>query len=65
MYAVAAFILATIGGLWAWNTISELFSLPHAQYKHIIAAGLLLLIFRWSLTTSHKNCRHGEREHNV
>lgn len=65
LYAVAAFVLATIGGLWSWNTLSELFGLPHAQYKHILAAGVLLIIFRWSLVNNQKRCRHGEREQKV
>jgi len=65
LYAVATFVLATIGGLWAWNTLSELFSLPHAQYKHILAAGVLLIIFRWTLVTNLKSCRHSERDQKV
>jgi hypothetical protein len=43
---VCAFILITIFGLWSWNTISELFNGPQAQYKHVIAAISLLLITR-------------------
>jgi hypothetical protein len=42
-----AFMLVSVLGLWAWNTLSELFNGPVAQYKHIVAALLLLAILRW------------------
>ncbi len=38
------FLLVTVFGLWAWNTISELFNGPVAQYKHVVAALLLLAV---------------------
>ena len=41
------FLLITVFGLWAWNTLSELYSGPVAQYKHIVTALLLLAILRW------------------
>jgi hypothetical protein len=43
------FLLVTVFGLWAWNTISELYNGPAAQYKHVVAALLLLAILRWPL----------------
>lgn len=43
------FLVITVFGLWAWNTLSELFNGPVAQYKHIVAALLLLAILRWPL----------------
>jgi len=48
-WLLAGFLCITIFGLWAWNTLSELFSGPVAQYKHIVAALILLVIARWSL----------------
>jgi len=44
---VVTFLLATILGLWAWNTISALYSGPVAEYKHVIAVIVLLAILRW------------------
>jgi hypothetical protein len=41
------FLLITVFGLWAWNTISELYNGPVAQYKHVVSALLLLAILRW------------------
>jgi hypothetical protein len=47
------FLLATVFGLWAWNTISELYNGPAAQYKHVVAALLLLAILRWPVQRAH------------
>lgn len=54
LYVIGLFILASVAGLWSWNTISELFNLPHAQYKHALAAFFLLLIVKWGLSPSHR-----------
>jgi hypothetical protein len=43
------FLLVTVFGLWAWNTISELYNGPAAEYKHVVAALLLLAILRWPM----------------
>jgi hypothetical protein len=51
----AGFVVTTVFGLWAWNTLSELYSGPVAQYKHVVAALILLAILRWPLhRASHK-----------
>ena len=55
--AVGAFLLLTVVGLWSWNTLSELFNLPHAQYRHAVAATALLLITGWMLRGSRSNGR--------
>ncbi len=47
--AAALFVLVSVMALWSWNTISELWGLPHAQYKHVVAAFILLLTIRWSI----------------
>jgi hypothetical protein len=58
LHAVALFILATIAGLWSWNTLSELFNLPAAQYQHVLAAVLLLLLLKWGRCANrHATCR--------
>jgi len=44
---LAVLLVTTIFGLWSWNTLSELYGGPTAQYKHIVAALVLLAIIRW------------------
>ena len=58
-YAVLFFILFSSMGLWAWNTLSELFSFPHAQYKHIVAAIIIGFFVRWIFF----NSRHFGKSH--
>ena len=43
------FLLASIIALWSWNTLAGLFGIPHAQYKHVVAALALLLTTKWVL----------------
>ena len=42
-------VLSMILGLWAWNTLADLFNLPEAQVKHVIAATAIVLLLRWLL----------------
>jgi uncharacterized membrane protein (DUF373 family) len=66
LYIFSLFLLFSVAGLWSWNTISELFSLPQAQYKHVLAAFLLLLIVKWGLTPGrhfYKRISAGHREY--
>ena len=53
LYVIGLLLVASVAGLWSWNTISELFNLPQAQYKHILATFVLLLILRWGLSPGH------------
>ena len=48
-FLFSLYLLASIAGLWAWNTLAEVFPLPVAQYRHILAAMVLLLMFKWLL----------------
>ncbi|UCE88836.1 MAG: hypothetical protein JSW10_11010 [Pseudomonadota bacterium] len=64
LYAIVLLILASVAGLWSWNTISELFNLPQAQYKHVVAAFFLLFVLRWGLSSGHRAVgRLGGEEH--
>lgn len=54
LYGIGLFVLASVAGLWAWNTLAELFSLPQAQYKHVVAASFLLLVLKWGLCPKHR-----------
>ena len=62
VYAAGMFVLITIAGLWAWNTLSELFGGPQAQYRHVLAAFFMLLILQWGLGgcrfRSGNTCQH-------
>lgn len=51
---VVGFLLVTVFGLWAWNTLSALYNGPVAQYKHVVAALILLAILRWPLGVRRK-----------
>jgi hypothetical protein len=48
--AAGAFTLFSVGALWSFNALSELFGGPQAQYQHAIAAIVLLLVLKWGLT---------------
>ncbi|MCB1936968.1 MAG: hypothetical protein KDF59_13615 [Nitrosomonas sp.] len=48
-YGIGFFLMASIAGLWAWNTLAELFHWPTVIYKHVIAFFILLLLVRWVL----------------
>ena len=45
-FLATGFIVVSSLGLWAWNTVAGLVGAPDAQYKHIIAAMLLLFVTR-------------------
>jgi hypothetical protein len=56
-YGVMLVLLASVMGLWAWNTLAELFSGPQAQYKHVLALLVVLAMVKWGLfhdRTKHK-----------
>jgi len=44
---VVLLALVLLAGLWSWNTLAELFNAPHAQFRHMVAALVLLLSLRW------------------
>jgi hypothetical protein len=54
LYTVCLFLLTSVARLWSWNTIAELFNWPQTQYKHAIAALVLLLILKWSFYPDHR-----------
>lgn len=54
LLVVGVFLLSSVITLWSWNTLSELLSLPPAQYRHALAALLLLLIARWALLPGYR-----------
>jgi uncharacterized membrane protein YuzA (DUF378 family) len=58
--AIGTVVILTIVGLWSWNTLGDLFGLPAAQYRHVIAAIGLLFVLRFSLFHSR---HHWTRKH--
>lgn len=68
-YAAALLVIASLAGLWSWNTLAELSIVPVADLRHVFAAITLLLIVkalimprkrtsRWSA-----RCKHGHPAH--
>jgi len=53
IYMISVFLAASVAALWSWNTLSELYSWPLAQFKHVLAVFILLLLIRWSLFAKH------------
>jgi hypothetical protein len=51
---VVTVLVTSVFGLWAWNTLSELYSGPVAQYKHVVAALILLAILRRGVGVRHQ-----------
>ena len=39
--------LLSIMALWAWNTVAIPIGMQAAQFKHIVAAAILVFIGRW------------------
>lgn len=50
VFAVGALAFVSLAVLWSFNTLSELFGGPEAQYKHAISAFGMLLLLKWTLT---------------
>ena len=47
LYWVCLFLLASSAGMWAWNTLAELFGWPQMLYKHVLAAMVLFVLMKW------------------
>lgn len=60
---IGLFLLSSVAGLWSWNTLSDLFGFPQAQYKHILAAFLFLLLVKWSVSPGRGSMFHNAGRH--
>lgn len=58
--AALIFFAVSVLSLWSWNTLAELFSWPMAQYKHVLAALVMLLSVK--LMFFHQRQHHDENE---
>jgi hypothetical protein len=56
--AIAAIVIAA---LWSWNTLAELFGAPEAQFRHVIAALVLLATLRLFTARRHAAIRRCRR----
>ncbi|HBV21362.1 MAG TPA: hypothetical protein DEF07_06545 [Nitrosomonas sp.] len=54
LFVICLFSVASVAALWSWNTLSELFNWPFAQYKHVLAVFILFMIVKWSLFGKHR-----------
>jgi hypothetical protein len=46
--AAIALLVGGIGLLWAWNSVGvELFALPEARFRHVVAAEVGILALAW------------------
>ena len=61
---VGVFVIATVMGLWSWNTLAALFDGPHAQYKHVLAATFMVLVMKWMFTNHIAHRKPFSRKHN-
>ena len=62
LIAVGVFLALTVMGLWSWNTLADLFGGPQAQYKHALAAVVLLATLRIALVRRHSRAQPRARE---
>jgi dolichyl-phosphate-mannose--protein O-mannosyl transferase len=46
LMGIGLFFLLTILTLWSWNTLAQLFGLPHAQFRHLIALFFIIFILK-------------------
>ena len=56
--AFAAVAVTVLISLWSWNTLAELFGAPQAQFRHVVAAVLLLAMLRLATGRRHRAIRH-------
>ena len=63
LIGISFVLLALVAGLWSWNTLADLFGLPSAGFKHVLAAGILMWCLRWLLIPNRHSrlLPHGHR----
>jgi hypothetical protein len=59
-FAAIAALIVSATAMWSWNTVAELFGAPTAEFKHIVAMGLILAIARWTLSPARNHRRQAE-----
>ncbi len=52
LLAAAMFAATVVAVLWSWNTLAPLFGAPEAQFRHAVAALVLILTLR--VVTAHR-----------
>lgn len=57
---LALFAIA-LASLWSWNTLAELLGAPQAQFRHAVAALVLLATLRFAVRRRHVAVRRHPR----
>ena len=57
---LALFSIA-LASLWSWNTLAELVGAPQAQFRHVVAALILLATLRIGVRRRHTTVRRHPR----
>ena len=58
--ACAAIVAGSAGVLWSWNTLAELLDGPSAEFRHLIAVLVIVLVLRQLARTGHsRHAAHG------
>lgn len=55
--ATLAIAAIAVIGLWSWNTLAELFGAPQAQFRHAVAALVLITTLRLATRRRHPALR--------
>jgi hypothetical protein len=61
LLATAAFAATVVAVLWSWNTLAPLFGAPEAQFRHAVAA--LVLIATLRVLTTHRRATLRRHRH--
>jgi MFS superfamily sulfate permease-like transporter len=65
MFLVLLLVLPVLG-MWSWNTLAGLYAGPEMQYKHALAALILLGFIKWVFSRGVKRTggiRTGQHKH--
>ena len=55
LVAAAWLVVAAVTALWSWNTIAELFGVPEAGIRHVVAAFALILLAKFTFQSGHRH----------
>lgn len=60
---LGTWLAATTLLLWSWNALIDLFGMPRAEFRHALAATIIVLCLRWCLFRRPRNnrgCGYGD-----
>jgi MFS-type transporter involved in bile tolerance (Atg22 family) len=44
---IGVFVLLIMIMMWSLNTLTDLFGLPHAQFRHLVAIVIIIMSLKW------------------